>query len=93
MSNINYYRFQNTSSDLSDCREALQEIVEGGDDCHLGEAELRAVKRLVSICAEIILLLSEFMDIPVEDLVTRHQGAADALDSLNEKCNVHSADE
>jgi len=93
MSNMSYCRFQNTSQDLSDCHEALQEIVEGGDDCHLGEAELRAAKRLVGTCAEIILLLSESMDIPVEDLVVNDGSAADAVDKLNERCNVYSEDE
>lgn len=50
MSNISYCRFENTASDLSDCRDALDDGAEPGN---LSEDESRACVRLIKLCCEI----------------------------------------
>lgn len=62
MSNMSYCRFQNTATDLDDCRDALDALVNCDDDASLSQEELRAAVRLVKTCAEIISLLAEVGD-------------------------------
>lgn len=50
MSNRSYCRFQNTLSDLYDCRSALSEISNLDE---LGDDECRAARRLIALCREI----------------------------------------
>ena len=54
MSNMSYCRFENTSKDLRDCMNAIQE---DGDSC-LEEAskyEVWALKNLLEYCKEIVM--------------------------------------
>ena len=52
MANMSYCRFENTLSDLRDCKYALQESENGeGDD--LSQTEMRARKELIALCAKI----------------------------------------
>lgn len=50
MSNMSYCRFQNTLSDLRDCKEALDDI---SDLSELSDDEARAAKRLINVCTTI----------------------------------------
>lgn len=55
MANMSYCRFQNTVIDLQDCYDALEEM---GDDEEmiedLSSEELRAKKKLIQLCEDII---------------------------------------
>lgn len=79
MSNMSYCRFQNTASDLDDCKAALLAMVEG-DAGKLSRDELRAAKRLVVSCAEIISLLAE----DVEGFVSNPDLIEEAVQMLND---------
>lgn len=48
MSNLSYCRFQNTTPDLEDCVEALEEI--DGNLAELSKDEARAADRLIELC-------------------------------------------
>ena len=80
MSNMSYCRFQNTSKDLSDCRDALQEMSEG-DGEPLGREELYAAGRLVQTAIEILQILGEAgpMDIDGEDALESLAKDADKI--------------
>lgn len=47
MSNMSYCRFQNTVSDLADCRDHI-------NDDDLSDDEKRARKTLISVCRDIL---------------------------------------
>ena len=64
MSNMSYCRFENTSNDLSDCKDALEALLDcehGGpqDSGGLSDHELPAAKRLAATALEIVLRLAE----------------------------------
>lgn len=50
MSNMSYCRFENTQSDLRDCRDALDD---GAVPESVSNDEARAMKRLIRLCREI----------------------------------------
>ena len=58
MSNMSYCRFQNTSSDLKDCKNALEELTNDRTG-KLSNDELQAAKRLVRTCLDIVRLLDD----------------------------------
>lgn len=45
MSNMSYCRFQNTRTDFSDCKDAIEGLV-NGEEASLSHEELRAAKAL-----------------------------------------------
>ena len=51
MSNMYYCRFQNTVSDLQDCKDALDEIE--GNLAELSKDEAKAADRFIRLCVEI----------------------------------------
>jgi hypothetical protein len=57
MSNMSYCRFENTSRDLSDCKEALENLQYGDEDA-LSASETRHAASLVEDCFEIIKCLA-----------------------------------
>lgn len=70
MSNMSYCRFQNTRNDFQDCRYAMEEILEGGEEPLSGE-ELEAAKQLLDDAVEFVMLFSETLNIDsgnIEDL-------------------------
>jgi hypothetical protein len=71
MSNMSYCRFQNTSDDLEDCRDALMNRIEGTEG-KLSRDELHAAKRLASIAAVLLMALVEAGGIDLEAEVARH---------------------
>lgn len=67
MSNMSYCRFQNTRSDLADCRDALADLGDGVSK--LSEDELEAAESLVATCGKIVLMVCEHAGIdPTETL-------------------------
>jgi hypothetical protein len=70
MSNMSYCRFQNTLTDLGECQLALETLfVEGKGK--LSRDEERAAIELVSMCAQIALLVNEECNGTEEDIVDR----------------------
>ena len=75
MSNMSYCRFENTLGDLKDCRDALEE--EGIDG--LSESELKAYKKLVEVCREIVEFEDE-QDSLEDDIDLDDEGDTDGDD-------------
>jgi len=85
MSNMSYCRFQNTAADLADCSHALQEMIERrGTKSKLGREELRAARNLVLLCYDIVVMVTEHADEPIEDLT--EESLEDAVIDINEAC-------
>lgn len=87
MPNMSHCRFQNTDRDLSDCEEALEQVLDGMDDVgKLSAEELHAAKRLVLRCYDIAQLVADHagFDLTSEDDFERSQHRIDAvLDEAN----------
>ena len=85
MSNMSYCRFQNTSGDLEDCKEALDELLNEGIG-KLSQEESHAAKRLVQACLDIVFLLAEVraidIDVGMEQLEDSY---ASIIDEANEE--------
>jgi hypothetical protein len=58
MANMSYCRFQNTSNDLEDCADALEELANDPSARPLSEEELAAARRLVRSCRAILELVA-----------------------------------
>lgn len=69
MSNMDYCRFRNTSSDLVDCASASKEILEGAED-GLGREEHKAAEHLVRAAIELLESLAEAAGIEWEQITT-----------------------
>ena len=65
MSNMSYCRFQNTSGDLEDCKNALDAVINEGIG-KLSHEEVHAAKRLVQSCLYIVRILAEVRDIDID---------------------------
>lgn len=61
MANMSYCRFENTLSDLEDCRDALDK----GDS--LSEREVRKAKALIDLCRDIANYDYDYVDSLKED--------------------------
>lgn len=91
MSNMSYCRFQNTDSDLADCQEALEEMLAGGSSSGYGKLsveELRAAKRLVERCGEIVQCVAESMGLDLfgtDDGEKFEKGSDKAIDEMNKE--------
>lgn len=87
MSNMSYCRFQNTSLDLSDCKDALEEMISEGEG-KLSREELRAAKRLIEHCINTISIVADYAGIDLNDEDGLHdfeRNYEDALSKLNEE--------
>lgn len=51
MANMSYCKFQNTLDDLTECRDALNEL--GDYERELSRAEAEAAKELIRLCGQI----------------------------------------
>lgn len=60
MSNMSYCRFQNTRQDLSDCVDAMEEIIYLDADSRLSEDEYYALKRMAALCEQFLANYSDF---------------------------------
>ena len=79
MSNMSYYRFENTLNDLRDCEDALQELVDR-DAEKLSQYELPAAKELAACCLRIVLMLAEEGGLNVVEI--DHPNFADKLSEV-----------
>lgn len=64
MSNMSYCRFENTAKDLADCRDALDNFLNGqpeerGDEVALSESELEWAKELVRDARAILEMVAD----------------------------------
>lgn len=58
MTNMSYCRFQNTRMDFSDCKDALEALI-NGEEAPLSDEELRAAKALAEEAFEFLQLICE----------------------------------
>ena len=83
MSNMSYCRFQNTSSDLEDCKDALDAVINEGIG-KLSHEEVHAAKRLVQSCLYIVRLLADCRNIDVYEGVREIENSyASIIDDAN----------
>lgn len=82
MGNMSYCRFQNTSKDLDDCQNALEDLA-GRDAEPLSREELAAAKRLVRTCLDIVSLIAEEGGLEVEELLDDERKIDTILNTLN----------
>jgi hypothetical protein len=85
MSNMSYCRFENTSNDLRDCKDALSEMVDG-EHGKLSDRELQAAKHLAATCLEILTMLADNMPYDIAELADRTDPKTDIgrfLEELN----------
>ena len=70
MSNMSYCRFENTSNDLQDCLEAMQELIDNfgvdeyGDT--LSKTELNAMHNMMPMAEEFIELYETLLEYDLE---------------------------
>lgn len=80
MSNMPYCRFENTNSDLRDCQEALEDLLDNGIG-KLSDRELLCAKALVTRCDNIRQLFFDAGLIAEEK--DFEEEVAEALDGVN----------
>jgi hypothetical protein len=86
MSNMSYCRFQNTVQDLRDCRDALEVLLNSGDDedAALSEREREAAISLVEECAHIMTMVADSAGLSLDtDDVERN--VKQVIDGANEE--------
>jgi|GEM_PF-3420736 hypothetical protein len=68
MDNKSDYRFRHIVTDLSDCEDAIEELLNGvtDDGQPLSEDELRAARRLIASCLNIVSLIADSANTTVE---------------------------
>jgi len=68
MSNMSYCKFQNTLSDLIDCRNTIEEMITGDEDevLTLSHEEARAAEHLAEQCFDILTLLCEYAGVELD---------------------------
>jgi hypothetical protein len=74
MDNKADYRFRHIVTDLSDCEDAIEELLNGvtDDGQPLSEDELRAAQRLIATCLNVVTLVAESANVQVNlDAVER----------------------
>jgi hypothetical protein len=61
MDNKSDYRFRHIVTDLSDCEDAIEELLNGvtDDGQPLSEDELRAARRLIASCFNVVSLVAD----------------------------------
>lgn len=82
MSNMSYCRFENTASDLDDCADALEELLNTGIG-RLSRSELAAAKRLAVMCTNVVQLFVDYGDADLEEVMEDEEVSARILDEAN----------
>lgn len=88
MSNRSYCRFENTDRDLADREHVLEEMFAGEHD-PLSDEELRAAKRLVNRCINIIAGVADYAGIDI-DLDELERAIEETLDTANADCEARN---
>lgn len=91
MSNMSYCRFENTNRDLIDCQEALEVLFDEGIG-KLSERELRAAKRLVRACFDIVQIITDQTGSDPDDEGS-FSDVYDKTDEILDHANDHSSDD
>jgi hypothetical protein len=68
MSNMSDCRFRHIVTDLSDCEDAIDELFNGvtDDGQPLSDDELRAARRLVTSCINIVTLVADMAQVDAD---------------------------
>ncbi len=68
MSNKTFCRFRNIVTDMSDCEDAIEELLNGvtDDGQPLSDDELRAAGRLIMSCINVVTLIADQARITVD---------------------------
>jgi hypothetical protein len=64
------YRFRRIVTDLSDCEDAIEELLNGvtDDGQPLSDDELSAAGRLIATCFSVVTLVADSVNVPLADL-------------------------
>lgn len=97
MSNMSYCRFQNTSGDLRDCKEALSALCSGSGD-PLSAAELNAARSLLNTCVEILIDFAQDAEVEfdleaVDRAIVQLSSGTDFLSRLNDEADERQRQE
>jgi hypothetical protein len=67
MENKSGYRFRHIVTDLSDCEDAIEELFNGvtDDGQPLSDDELRAARRLIATCLNVVALVADNANLEV----------------------------
>ena len=84
MNNMSECRFRHIVTDLSDCEDAIDELFNGvtDDGQPLSDDELRAARRLVTSCIDIVTRVADMAHVAV-DL----DGVEQSIDTVLRKAN------
>jgi hypothetical protein len=84
MSNMSDCRYRHIVTDLSDCEDAIDELLNGvtDDGQPLSDDELRAAQRLVTSCINIVALVADMAQVEV-DL----RGVEQSIETVLRKAN------
>lgn len=84
MANMSYCRFRNTLADLADCKDALEELLSGGDIEQVSDEERRARVDLVEMCFDVVeLFRAEGVEDDANDLQQEIQSAIANVEDEN----------
>jgi len=84
MSNMSDCRYRRIVTDLSDCEDAIDELFNGvtDDGQPLSDDELRAARRLVTSCINIVTLVADMARVDVDLL-----GVEQSIETVLRKAN------
>jgi len=63
MANMSYCRFHNTYGDLYDCKDALENFLNGDYEEIANADEIRCARKLIEMCGEIASYADDFEDV------------------------------
>jgi hypothetical protein len=86
--NMSHCRFRNTDSALSECNDALEDLLTGEGE-PLTIDELRAAKSLALRCIEIIELIEEHADEPFQDSDDATRRCGEIIETANSELTQH----
>lgn len=93
MPNMSYCRFQNTLSDLRDCREALEQLMGTDPSAEpLSREEIVAAARLAAECGEFLRILVEAGACAEESVLDDIEEEGAIREIINEASRLVKAD-
>ena len=88
MGNMSYCRFQNTSGDLRECKDALEDLI-SGDSGPLSMDETHAARRLACTAVDLVLILLEAAGKEIPDVLEELE-PGDVIDTANAECEARN---